>query len=830
MRLPVPLARLLSGQYRRAPELRILALSVVLAVASLSSVGFFTDRVQRAMSMQSAELLGADLVIASSTEPRETLRQSAREAGLKVTETVSFPSVALYRDTTLLTEVKAVSAGYPLRGRLKLAAQPLGEEFTVEGIPAPGEAWVEARVLQQLGANIGDVIQLGERGFTASRVLSYEPDRGGDLFQLAPRVLLNAADLPSTGLITPASRVRYRLLLAGSETAITAYRHRLAQHLEPGERLQDVRDARPELRAALDRARQFLGLAAVTAVLLAGAAISVAARQYATRQADTSAVMRCLGASSRTILRNYTVRLFRLALGASLAGCLLGFLAQELLVRLLAHWFTTTLPPASAWPVLAGIGAGLVTVGGFALPYLLTLTRVPPLRVLRRDLTAPPPSAWLVLLLAFAVLAGLLIRVAGDFELAGWLLLGTGATGLLLWLAGLGLIRALSVFSSRGHLAWRFGLAGLARSGRLGGLQVASFGLGIMALLILGIVRIDLLHSWQANLPATAPNQFLINVQAGETEPLGALLRAGGVSLAGFYPMVRGRLSAINDQAVRPKDYAEPRARRLVKREFNLSWATRLPEDNRIIAGRWWPTGEADGDGLSLEQGLAETLGIRLGDRLRFTIAGQELNARVSSLRSVAWDSFRVNFFVILPPGMLERFPATYITSFYLPEDRGELLTRLIQRFPSVTVIDVRAIMRQVRAIMDRATLAIEYVFVFTLLAGLMVLYAAIQASREGRRHDTAILRTLGASRRQVMASLFIEFTTLGALAGLLAAAGASAVGYVLAARVFELPYHANPWVWLAGTLGGALGVGLAGTMGTRSVLRQPPLLTLRGG
>jgi putative ABC transport system permease protein len=830
MSLPVPLARLQSGQDRRIPELRILALAVVLAVASLSSVGFFTDRVQRAMSMQSAELLGADLVIASSTEPREKVRRSARKAGLQVTETVSFPSVALYRDTTLLTEVKAVSAGYPLRGRLKLAAQPLGEEFTVQGIPAPGEAWVEARVLQQLGAAIGDVIQLGERGFTASHVLSYEPDRGGDLFQLAPRVLLNAADLPSTGLITPASRVRYRLLLAGPETAITTYRHQLAQQLEPGERLQDVRDARPELRAALDRARQFLGLAAVTAVLLAGAAISVAARHYAERQADTSAVMRCLGASGRTILRNYAVRLLKLTLGASLTGCLLGFLAQELLVRLLAHWFTTALPPASAWPVLAGIIAGLVTVGGFALPYLLTLTRVPPLRVLRRDLTVPPPSAWLVLLLAFTALAGLLIRVAGDLELAGWLLLGTSATGLLLWLAGLGLIRALSVFSFRGRLAWRFGLAGLARSGRLGGLQVASFGLGIMALLILGIVRIDLLHSWQANLPATAPNQFLINVQAGETEPLGTLLRAGGVSVAGFYPMVRGRLTAINDQAVRPKDFTDARARRLVEREFNLSWATRLPEENRIVAGRWWPAGSEGGDGLSLEQGLAETLGIRLGDHLRFTIAGQELNARVSSLRSVAWDSFRVNFFVILPPGVLERSPATYITSFYLPEDRGELLTRLIRQFPSVTVIDVRAIMRQVRTIMDRATLAIEYVFVLTLLAGLMVLYAAIQASREGRRHDTAILRTLGASRRQVLASLFIEFTTLGALAGLLAAAGASAVGYVLAARIFELPYHLNLWVWLAGTLGGALGVGLAGTMGTRSVLKQPPLLTLSGG
>jgi putative ABC transport system permease protein len=830
MRLPAPLARILSGSYRRTPELRILALGVVLAVASLSSVGFFTDRVQRAMSEQATELLGADLVIVSSDAPRAAVRQSARAAGLQVAETVSFGSVALYHDNTLLTQVKAVSAGYPLRGRLRLARKPMGKEFTAQGIPTPGEIWVEPRVLQQLGASIGDVIRLGERGFTASRIVSYEPDRGGDLFQLAPRVFLNAVDLPSTGLITPASRVSYRLMLAGPETTITAYRNRLAQHLMPGERLQDVRDARPELRLALDRARQFLGLAAVTAVLLAGAAISVAAHHYAERQADTSAVMRCLGASGRTILRRYAVRLLRLALGASLAGCVLGYLAQELLVLLLAHWFTAALPPASVWPVLAGIGAGLVTVGGFALPYLLTLTRVPPLLVLRHDLALPPPSAWLALLLAFAALSGLVFRVAGDLELASWLLLGTIATGLLLWLAGLGLIRVLSVFSSRGHLAWRFGLAGLTRYGRLGGLQVAAFGLGIMALLILGIVRIDLLHTWRANLPADAPNQFLINIQSGEIEPMGALLRAGGVSLTGFFPMVRGRLTAINDRAVRQDDFVEERARRLVEREFNLSWASRLPDGNRIVAGRWWPAGVKGGDGLSLEQGLAETLGIRLGDRLRFSIAGQDLTARVNSLRSVAWDSFQVNFFVILPPGVLERFPATYITSFHLPEDRGDLLTRLIQRFPSVTVIDVRAIMRQVRAIMDRATLAIEYVFAFTLLAGLMVLYAAIQASREGRRHDTAILRTLGASRHQVLASLFIEFTTLGALAGLLAAAGASAVGYVLAARVFELPYHNNPWVWLAGALGGALGVGLAGTMGTRSVLEQPPLQTLRGG
>jgi putative ABC transport system permease protein len=829
MTLPFRLLRLLPGGFRRTPELRILALGVMLAVAALSSVGFFTDRVQRAMSEQATELLGADLVVTSPTAPRATLIRSAREAGLRVAETVSFPSVALYRDQTLLTGIKAVGAGYPLRGRLRLAARPGGEEFTAHGIPAPGEAWVEPRVLQQLGANTGDRLRLGERDFTASRVLRYEPDRGGDLFQFAPRILLNAADLPATGLITPASRVHYRLLLAGPETVIKAYRKQLQQRLEAGERLQDIRDARPELRAALDRARQFLGLAAVTAALLAGAAISVAARHYVERQADASAVLRCLGASARMVLFTYATRVLWLALAASLAGCVLGFFAQQLLALLLAHWFTASLPAAAAGPVLVSTAIGLVTVTGFALPYLLTLARVPPLRVLRRELEAPSPSAWLVLLLAFAVLAMLLLRVAGDPDLAAWLLLGTSVTGLLLWLAGLGLIRTLSVLLRHGRLAWRFGLAGLTRQTRQGALQVAAFGLGIMALLILGIVRLDLLRSWQANLPASAPNQFLINVQANEIEPLDALLRAGGVSPSGFHPMVRGRLVAINDRVVRPEDYAGARARRLVEREFNLSWAERLADDNRIVAGRWWSAGASGGDGLSLEQGLAKTLGIGLGDRLRFSIAGQELTARVNSLRTVEWDSFRVNFFVLLPPGVLDRYPATYITSFHLPVDRGDLITRLIRRFPSVTVIDVRAIMGQVRAIMDRATLAVEYVFAFTLLAGMMVLYAAIQSSREGRRHETAILRTLGASRRQVLANLFIEFSTLGALAGLLAAAGASAVGFGLASRVFELPYHLDPWVWVAGTFGGALGVGLAGTLGTRSILARPPLQVLRG-
>ena len=812
----------------RIAELRVLALGVVVAVAAVTSVGFFTDRVERAMSHQAAELLGADLVVTSVDSPRAYLREVARAQGLDIAQTVSFPSVVLHGDRTLLTDVKGVSESYPLRGRLRVSHRPFGETFAAQGVPAPGELWAELRVLQQLGAQVGDRVQLGERRFTVSRVLTYEPDRGGDLFQLAPRVLLNQADLASTGLITPASRVRYRLLLAGSEAAVTRFRAALDGALEPGERLEGVRDARPELRVALDRAQQFLGLAAVTAVLLAGAAISVAARHYAERQADPSAVMRCLGASGGYVVRVFAIRLGTLALWSSLAGCGIGFLAQQVLVVLLAHWFTAGPPAVSLWPVPLGVSTGLVTVMGFALPYVLGIGQVAPLRVLRRELGPPPPSAWTVLLLASLTLGGLLVWVAGDLSLAGWLMLGIALTGLVLWLSAYGLIRVLAVLRRRGSLAWRFGLASLAQRGKLSGVQLAAFGLGIMALLILGIVRVDLLESWQANLPADAPNHFLINVQPEEVAPLSGLLSEAGVAAPEFFPMVRGRLTAINALPVTPEDFTAPRARRLVAREFNLSWASELQDDNRIVGGQWWGSQAHGGDELSVEAGLAETLGIGLGDRLRFQIAGQELSARVSSLRSVEWDSFRVNFFVIAPPGLLKDFPATYITSFHLAGEGGAVLSELIRQFPSVTVLDVEALMAQVRQIMDRATLAIEYVFLFTLAAGLMVLYAAIQASREARQHETAILRTLGANRRQVLFGLFAEFTALGFLAGLLAASAATALGYVLADQVFGLPYRPNPWIWLAGTLGGAAGIGIAGMMGTRSVLSHPPLQTLQ--
>ncbi len=811
----------------RAGELQVLALAVVIAVAAVTSVGFFTDRVQRAMLLQATELLGADLVVASGEAVDDALEAGARARGLSTARFVTFPSVVLFEDAAQLAELKAVDAGYPLRGQLRVSETLFGEEQArVEG-PGPGQVWAEARLFQQMGFEPGDRLQVGEIELEVTRVLTYEPDRGGDLFQLAPRVMFNLADVPATGLVTPASRVRHQLLVAGDEAAVNEFRTWAAPRLAPNQRIESVRDARPELRQALERAEQFLGLAALVAVLLAGGAIAVAARHYSDRQSDTSAVMRCLGASRDFVVRVFLLRLLWIALLSSLAGALAGFGAQTVLTGLLGRWFAGGLPGASAWPVFTGLAVGLVTVLGFALPSMLRIGRVPPLRVLRRELGAPPPSMWLVLGLALATLAVLLLWQSGDTRMAGRVLGGAVVMGLVLWGVAWGMILLLRPLRTRGGVALRFGLANLSRRGSLSAVQLSAFGLGIMALLLLALVRVDLLSAWEQNLPPDAPNHFMINVQPDQVAPLQDLFESRGLPAPAYYPMVRGRLTAINDRAVDPGDYANPRAERLAAREFNLSFGDEPQPDNRIVAGRWWQPGGDPGQ-WSVEEGLADTLGIEMGDRLSFRIAGERVEGTVTSLRKVHWDSFNVNFFVVAPPGLLADMPTTYITSFRLDAAGDGLLADAVRRFPSVTVLDVRALMDQVRSIMDRATLAVEYVFLFTLLAGVTVLFAAIQSTRDVRRHETALLRTLGASRRQVLAGLLSEFLVMGLLAGLLAAAGATLVGYVLARQIFDLPFVLNPWLWIAGVGGGALGVGLAGWLGARGVLRHPPLLTLR--
>jgi putative ABC transport system permease protein len=806
----------------RSGELRALLLSVGLAVTALTAVAFFTDRVGRGLERQGAHLLAADLALEHGRALGDAFTAEAERRGLRFARTMEFPSVVFHDDRPVLVQVKVVGPGYPLRGELRLGTGP------ATAPPPEGSAWVEQRLLTTLAAAIGGTLPLGEIRLRIADTIAHEPDRGGNLVRFAPRVLIGYADAERSGLLGPASRVKHRLLLAGDAAAVTGYQRWARQRLPEGTELLTIANARPELRVALERGGRFLGLAALCAVLLAGAAVALSTHLFVERQTDAAAVLRCLGLPGGRIFAAFALRLALLGLAASLAGSAAGYLAQFGLSALIGHWFGEGLPLPGPLPALHGLAIGLVLLLGFALPPLLRLRRVPPLRVLRRDLDPPPVAAWLAWGLAAGSMAALVLWQAGDLALAGRVLGGVAATVLLLALAARALLTGLRRVARRSRAAWAFGLATLARRPGLTALQAAGFGLGILALLLLAMVRVDLLSAWRDSLPADTPDHFMLNIQPDEVAELQGLLAAHGIANSGVYPMIRGRLTHIGERAVDPEDYDSPRARRLAAREFNLSHATEMQADNRLVAGQWWQASELDEPWFSVEQGLAAALGIRRGDSLRFDVAGQPVSGRVVSLRKVQWDSFNVNFFVIGTPGLMAGLPATFVTSFHLRPGEDALIGEIARRFPSASVLDVKPLLAQVRAVVNQGVRAVEAVFLFTLAAGMLVLFAAVQASRDERATETAVLRTLGAPRRRILGAALAEFGTLGLLSGTLASAAASAVGYVLATRVFELPWQLDLGLWATGAAIGAASVVLAGVAATYPLINTPPAQVLR--
>jgi putative ABC transport system permease protein len=812
----------------RAGELRVLLAALAVAVAAITAVAFFTDRVRVALLEQAGELLGADLVISAPDPLPEGLRRAAEKAGLRTAAAVGFPSMVLGEERGELASVKAVGDGFPLRGTLRVAQRLFAPGEAAAGVPPPGTVWLEPRLAGALGAEKGATVRLGDASLTVGGFLTAEPGRAGELFTIAPTLLLNLADLPATGLVQPASRVRHRLLVAGPRPAVEAFRAAQEPGLPAGADVQDLRDARPEMRAALDRAQRFLGLAALTSLLLAAAAVAVTARRFARRHLDHCAIMRCLGASQGTIVRLYMGQLVLIGLAAGVVGSALGFAAHLLLARLLGDLLGVALPLPTLRPVAAGLVTALATLLGFAAPALLQLRNVPALRVLRRELGGLRAPGAIAYAGGAAVLGALILWQAGDVRLGLYVVAGTAGALVVLTLGAGAMLWAVRGLRARRGAEAILGLGNLVRRPGHSVLQIASFGLGIMALLLLGVVRGDLLSDWRATLPADAPNRFVINIQPEQTAAVERFLAGEGVGVPVLYPMVRARLEAIDGEVLAPEDFADDRARRLATREFNLSWTGRLADDNRIVAGRWWREGDEGRPLLSVESGIAETLGIGLDDELVFSVAGERFSARVASLRSVEWDSFRPNFFVLGAPGLLDPYPATFITAFHLPPERFNVLDRLVQQFPNATVIDVAAIMEQVKSVIERVSAAVEYVFVLTLLAGVTVLYAAIQASHDERLAEAALVRTLGGRRRQLLRAMALEFAVLGAMAGLLAGVLANAVAWALAVQVLDLPFAARPMMVLWGALGGAAGVTAAGLLGTRAVLREPPLTALR--
>ncbi len=809
-------------------ELRLIVLALIVAVASLTTVGFFTDRIEQTIEIQATELLAADLVLSATAPVPASIGEQARRMRLQTTSVTAFRSVVVKEDRFQMAEVKAVAAGYPLRGELRVADRLFGEEYTPAGIPAPGEAWADSRLLQQLGVELNEQIELGATHLTLSRVLTFEPDRGGDIFNIAPRLMINRADVAATGLILPGSRVSYYLLLGGEAESVAAFRQWFeAQHGGGTVKIRGIRDARPELKTALERASQFLGLAALVSVALAGMAVAMSTQRYVRRHLDYCAIMRCIGATQGTVLSIYLLQCLLLALLCSVLGTGLGFLGQAGLASLMSGLVQGELPAPSAWPAVSGLLTGLITVCGFAMPQLLRLRAVSPMRVLRRDLTPVPVSSRLVYVLAILALALLLPWQSGDVSLSLYSFAGLLATGVALALAARGAIYLIRRLRLSG-VVLRYGLANVSRRGGQSIAQVLGIGLGLTAMLLLFLIRTDLLENWRESLPAGTPNYFLINVQPDEVRQLGDFIFERGRLLTEFYPMIRGRLVRINDRPVSPEDYADDRARRLVAREFNLSFAEQMQGHNRLVAGHWWASGETGV--FSVEEGIAQTLGIRMGDHLTYLVAGREVSAVASNLRWVEWDSFNVNFFVVSDPATLAGYPATYITSFYLPPAERLLLSDIVREFPSVTVFDVDAILTQVRQLMNQVIRTIEYVSGFTLLAGLIVLFAALQTTHDERLQESALLSSLGASRRQILGALLAEFLCLGLIAGLLAAFGATLVEWLLAHYVFNLTMSLNPVIWFFGPLLSMVLIGVGGVLGTRHVLSAPPMRVLRQG
>ena len=824
----------------RAGELRVLALALVVAVASVTAVGFFTDRVGRAVERQAGDALAADLLATSGFPLPDGVEAEARSEGLDTATHVSFPSVVIDADgESQLVAIKAVTGGYPLRGALSTATLDApGDALPADapiagaaegdgpGVPAPGTVWVAPQLASALALTQGETLEVGAARLVAERVILFEPDGGQSFTDFAPRVLMNGADLASAELLGEGSRARYSLLVAGEPGDVADFRDAVRAGYPDELRVESAADGSPQLQRALDRSRRFLGLASVVTVLLAGAAIALAVRHFAQRQADAGAVMRTLGASRAEVVAWLAARLALVALGASIVGAAVGWLAQFVLSNAVAQWFGFALPAPGPAPPLVGMLVAFVALAGFGMLPVVRAGRVNVMRVLKQDLGGVDGGS--VLATALGVVAAWLIvlLLSGDAVLS--LIVVAGVVAMLLTFAAFGRVLIRGVRKLAGA-RFRLAVAGLERRAASSVVQLAAFGIGIMALLLISFVRVDLLAAWERDVPADAPNVFVVNVQPAQSEGFAARLADQGIDTE-LFPMVRARLVAHDGAPVIGDDpgAADEDDRRSARREYNLSYATELPISNEIVAGEWWGDRAAAANELSIDADWADERGYRIGDTLTFDAAGVETTGTITSFRKIDWESFDVNFFVLATPTMLEGLPATFVTSFRTDEDFVTATTGWAREFPGIATIDIGAVIDRVKALLARAALAIEYVFLFTLAAGLCVLLAAVQSSQRERVRETALLRALGASHAQVRTGTLVEFAILGGLAGALAALFASLVAWGISRYVFDLPYAPNPLIWAIGVVGGAAGIALAGWLATRRVLDTPPTVALR--
>jgi len=810
----------------RSGELTILILALIIAVTSSTAIALFSDRLQRTMTNQTAEFLAADLVIASPAPvPAEWLTK-AMQLNLTQARTAEFSSVLIEHDELLLAGVKAVSAAYPLRGFLKTTTTDYSTETITQNGPEKGTAWLEKRILSALKLKLGDQLTVGEKQLTISNIITYEPDKKGDFYSFSPRVMINEGDLEATGIVQPGSHVHYNFQFTGETKALTEFKQWIKPQLNPSQRIMDIHEDRPELGSALDRAERYLGLSSTLVILISGVAIAMATRRYTERHFNATALLRCLGCKQNEILWLYSSQFIVLGVLASAIGCLLGWFAQEALFHLLRGLLPQHVASPGLLAVFFGFIIGMAVLLGFALPPLLRLKQVSPLRVLRRELEPLPSSAWLIYGLSIGIIGLLIWKYTDDIKMTATIL-GVGlmtllALGLLIY----SLLNLTCKLLPSMSLIWRFGLQGLLRNSRVSVSQILAFSITLVAMVLSFTVRTDLIDNWQKQLPDNAPNHFALNIFPDQQAAFQQELQQQHIDGSRFYPVVKGRLVEINHTPVQQSVSKDTQGDNATHRELSLTWTKELPEENKIVAGNWWNNQQT---GLvSVEQKLADSLKIKPGDLLTFTVGSQQINATVASIRELRWDTMKPNFYMIFSPGTLDAYPSTFITSFYLPEIQKNVLNTLVKKYPGTTILEVDLILKQFKTILTQLTEAINYLLYFALMAGFTVLFAAVYATLDNRIYEGALMRTLGANRSLLRKTHIIEFFALGLISGLLAVLISEAIIYVLYTQVMHMDYRPSLYLWPVIPVAGALFVGIAGCWGVRHVLNKSPLRVLR--
>jgi len=817
----------------RAGELTLLLTSLIIAVGTVTTITLFVDRLQQALLKESATFLAADRVITGSDPISNDILARADELGLQQALTLSFMSMVFSDDRAQFASVKAVDDNYPLRGRLIVSDAPFVRGAPVEFGPQKGEVWLESRLLPSLGVGKGDILDIGVASFPVGNVLVKEPDRGSGFNSAGPRVLMNMADVPATEVVQPGSRLTYRYLFAGDVAALDELEAWAKPRLGVEARMFGVKEGAAGIGDALDRAERFLLLGGLLGVILAGVAIALAAQRYSSRHYDHVAILKTLGATPNGIDTTFIVMFLVLGTLATIVGSCIGFIVQMGAVQILEPLIPIELPNPGLRPVGLGLVTGFICLLSFALPPLLKLRAIVPVRVIRRDLGKAGVADRMTYSFAIVGMIGLMWWYSKDLHLTLLIFTGGVAAALVMSVVAYGLLRSGRILGMQAGSAWRLALAGMQRRGQENTMQILTFGLAIMLLLILYLVRTALVEEWRAQVPQNAPNHFAINISPEDVDPMAQLFQDNGVASQPLYPMIRGRIVSVNGQLSTERDkkwHSEsggdgPRA----SSGRNLTWAANLPDDNRIIAGKWWSENYEGPALVSLEKDLAQSNGFKVGDALIFSIQGRELPAVVASVRTVAWDNMRPNFYIMFSPGALDDFPSTYMTSFFLEKKEKLFLNTLLSQYPTMTVIEVDAMIEQIQTIISQVTLAIELVLVLILISGGLVLLASVQASMDERFKQHAILRTLGAGQRLILGSLAIEFCALGFFAGVLATFGSEITVYGLETGIFQLDYEVNPELWVLGPAVGTVLIGVVGTLATLKVVRTPPTTVLRG-